>query len=279
MKRYRFFHIPPLAFFSKDLYADVALNWKGTCLGYLFLLLALCWVPAMIELNSGLDNFVEFEAPKLTSQVPTITIKDGIVSTNVPQPHYIYIPDSDDVVLAAIDTTGQFTSLDDIDAMMLLTESTVFVKSNVETKTFDLSKVKEFTLDRDMITNWLNTLKKLVIPVLYPAALVGSYLFRIIQVLIYAAVGMLFVSSLNAQLPYISLVRLAAVAITPAIIVKTILGAADIRIPVVWLLYMIVTLAYMYFGVKANAQSQQAPLEEEDAEDDGGPGHQSWRGG
>ncbi|MHC4721781.1 MAG: DUF1189 domain-containing protein [Planctomycetota bacterium] len=278
MKRYRIFHIPALAFFSKDLYTDVALNWKGTCLGYLFLLLLVCWIPAMIQLNSGLDNFVETEAPKLTSQVPTITIKDGIVSTDVPQPHYIYVPDIDNVVLAAIDTTGQFTSLNDIDASVLLTaDKIMYRQGEFETKTFDLSQVKEFTLDEDKLTNWLNILKKLVAPVLYPAALVGSYLFRIIQVLVCAAIGMLFVSSLNAQLSYISLVRLATVAITPAIIVKTILGAADIRLPAGWLLYMIVTLAYLYFGVKACSQPQyeQTPPEE----DDGGPQYQSWRGG
>jgi hypothetical protein len=90
MKRYRIFHIPVLAFFSKGLYTDVAFNWKGTCLGYLFLLLAVCWIPAMIELDSGLDNFVETEAPKIISQVPTITIKDGVASIDEPQPYYIY---------------------------------------------------------------------------------------------------------------------------------------------------------------------------------------------
>ena len=274
MKRYRFFHIPALAFFSKDLYTDVAFNWKGTCLGYLFLLLAVCWIPAMIEINSGLDSFVEFQAPKITSQVPTITIKDGTVSIDEPEPHYIYAPDSDEV-LAAIDTTGQLKSLDDIDAFVLLTEDKIIYRqSPSETRTFNLTEIEEFTLDQDRITNWLNILKKLVIPVLYPMALVGSYLFRIIQVLVCAAIGMLFVSSLNAQLPYICLIRLAAVAITPAIIVKTILGAADIRLPVVWLLYIIVTLAYLYFAVKACSQHEQAPPEE----DDGGPQYQSWRG-
>jgi hypothetical protein len=152
----------------------------------------------------------------------------------------------------------------------------MYKQSPHETRAFNLNEVKEFTLDRDMLTNWLNILKKLVIPVVYPMALVGSYLFRIIQVLVYAAIGMLFVSRCNAQLPYSCLVRLAAVAITPAIIVKTILGAADVRLPVVWLLYIMVTLSYLYFAVKACSQPEpeQTPLEE----DDGGPGHQSWRG-
>ena len=275
MKQYRFFHIPPLAFFSKDLYADVALNWKGTCLGYLFLLLAVCWIPAMIELNLGFDKFVETEAPKLTCQVPTITIKDGIASTDVPEPHYIYVPDSEDEVMAIIDTTGQVTSLEGTDAFVLLTETTVFtIRNNFETRTFDLSAIKEFTLDQDMLTNWLNILKKLVIPVLYPMALVSSYLFRIIQLLVYAAVGMLFVSWCKAGITYICLVRLAAVAITPAIIVKTILDPAGIQLPAAGWLYMIATLAYLYFGIKASSRPQQSPP----AEDDGGPQYQSWRG-
>ncbi len=278
MKRYRFFHIPPLAFFAKDLYRDVALNWKGTCLGYLLLLLIVCWVPRTMKVNSTLSNFIDAEAPKFVFQVPIITIKDGIASTDVPQPHYIYEPDSGDV-LAIIDTTGQITSLEGTDAIVLLTESTVFFEKNeFETRTFDLSKVKEFTLEQSTINHWLNVAKKFLAPAYYVMALVGSYLFRIVQVLIYAAIGMLFVSSLNANLPYIAVLRLAVVAVTPCIIVKTVLRAAGISLPLAGLAYLVAALAYLYFGVKASSQPQQAPLEEDDAEDDGGPEHQSWRG-
>ena len=275
MKRYRFFHIPPLAFFSKALYTDVALNWKGTCLGYLLLLLLICWVPRTMKINSQLADFMDTEAQKLIFQVPTITIKDGAASIDETQPHYIYNIDTGKA-LAAIDTTGQFTSLDDIDAFVLLTaDKIIYRQSPSETRTFDLSQVKEFTLDQDMLTNWLNILKKLVVPVLYPVALVGSYLFRIIQVLVYAAIGMLFVSSLNTQLPYTSVLRLAVVAVTPCIIVKTVLAAAGISLPLAGLAYLVAALAYLYFGVKACAQPQQTTIAE--VEDDGGPGHQSWR--
>ena len=163
MKRYRFFHIPLLAFFSKDLYTDVALNWNRTCLGYLFLLLAVCWIPRTMKINSQFADFMDTEAQKLIFQVPTITIKDGTASIDEPEPHYIYDIEKGKT-LAAIDTTGQSTSLDDVDALVLLTVDKIMYKQGPsETRTFDLSQVKEFSLDQDMLTNWLNILKKLVI--------------------------------------------------------------------------------------------------------------------
>jgi hypothetical protein len=42
MRRYSIFHPLVLAFYSKPLYQDVGRRWKGTGLGYLLLLLAVC---------------------------------------------------------------------------------------------------------------------------------------------------------------------------------------------------------------------------------------------
>ena len=113
-------------------------------------------------------------------------------------------------------------------------------------------------MDSATITRWMHTAKKFLV-LLYPFALLSSYVYRIIQALIYAAVGLLFASSCKVSLSYGALLRLAVVAMTPCIIIKTVFALADIDLPcVVGLLYLVITLAYLYFGVYACSQTPHA---------------------
>ncbi|MHC4159706.1 MAG: DUF1189 family protein [Planctomycetota bacterium] len=213
MKKFSIIHIPVLSFFSKDLYRDVGLHWKGLNFAYLLLLLAICWVPAIIKIHIAFSNFIDNEAPLVVEQVPEITITDGEVSIKEPQPYYITDPENDDI-LAVIDTTDTINSLEDTDALCLVTKTSVIYRKNeLQTQTVDLSQVENFVLDSDRITGWLQIAKKLLAVTIYPFALLGSYFYRIVQALIYAAIGLLFASLCKARLSYAALLRLAIVAV------------------------------------------------------------------
>ena len=257
MKKFSIIHIPVLSFFSKELYMDVALNWKGvgTALGYLLLLLAVCWIPTMIEVHIGFADFVDNEAPKVVEQVPEITIIDGQVSIEEPQPYYINDPDSGNV-MAIIDTTATITSLEDPNALCLLTKTSImWQESEFETRTIDLSEVENFVLNSERIMGWLHTAEKFLAIIIYPFVLLGSYLYRIVQVLIYAAIGLLFASRCKVTLSYAALLRLAVVAVTPCMIVKTILGIVGVHLPYAALIYLLAALAYLFFAVQATDQT------------------------
>jgi hypothetical protein len=257
MKKFSIIHVPAMSFFSGALYRDVGLHWKGTGLAYLLLLLAVCWIPAMIQIHTGFSNFITNDAPLVVNQVPQITITNGEVSIEEPQPYYIKAPDSNEV-LAIIDTTGTITSLEDESTLCLVTRTEIITrKSDVQTQTFDLSEVENFVLDGDRITGWLRTAGKFAVVVMYPFALFASYAYRIIQALIYAAIGLLFAKWCNTTLSYTALLRLAVVAVTPAIIINTVLGVTGVRLPYAWLLYLLVALAYLFFGVKASSQAPE----------------------
>lgn len=267
MKKFSIIHIPVLSFFSKELYRDVGLYWKGVNFSYLLLLLAVCLIPTMINLHRGISNFVNNEAPAIVNQVPEITITDGQVSIKETQPYYIKDPDSDEP-LAIIDTTGQIESLEDTDAFFLLTGNKVIIKqSEFENTTYDLSNVKAFVVDSERITGWLQIGRKFLAVVIYPFALLGSYLFRIVQALIYAAVGLLFALWCKVTLSYATLLRLAVVAMTPCLLAKTIFGIVDIHLPYATLISLVITLAYLFFAVKANSEIILIQEEAEDPEE------------
>jgi hypothetical protein len=256
-RKYSILHIPALSFFSKDLYCDVGLNWRGTCFGYLLLLLAVCWIPIMIIIHFGTAEFVQNEAPKVVSQVPAITIKDGIASVNEPQPYYIMTPDSNEV-FAIIDTTGTVTSLADSNALLLITKTEAIYKENeTQTRTFSFANIKDFTLTQAEINNWLSTFQKLFVPVTYPFVLAFSYAYRIIQALIYAAIGLLFAQGFRTKIEYPAMLRLAVVAVTPAIIINTVVTLAGVVSCGIWLLYLVIALAYLAFGVKAVSDAKR----------------------
>lgn len=255
MKKFSIIHIPVLSFFSKELYRDVGLYWKGVNFSYLLLLLALCWIPTMIKMHIGFSDFVDNEAPKVVEQVPEITITDGQVSISEPQPYYIKDPENGDV-LAIIDTTGTIKSLEDPNAICLLTKTNIMWRQGeFETRTIDLSEVKKFILDSERIMGWLHTARKFLVIAIYPFALLGSYLYRIVQALIYAAIGLLFALWCKVTLSYATLLRLAVVAVTPSVLVKTILGIAGVHLPYAGLIYLVAALAYLFFGVHATAQT------------------------
>jgi hypothetical protein len=260
-KRYTIFHVPAMAFFSRGLYRDVALRWKGTAFGYLLLLLVVCWVPGMIDVHAGVAEFVANEAPKLVSQVPVVTIADGRASIDEPQPYYILDPDSGEALIV-IDTTGDITSLEETEAQALITRTgAIYRKSAIETRTFSFSEIDRFVLTPDRIYGWLEVGKRYAAPVLYPFCVLGSFIFRILQALLYAAIGLLIARLLKTDRSYDDLLRLSVVAMTPVIIAGTLLDLADIVLPFAGLWFFLVAMGYLTFGIRAAATREEPTFE------------------
>jgi hypothetical protein len=246
-----------MTFFSRSFYRDVGLRWKGSGFAYLLLLLTICWVPPFIQFHLFVSDYVEHKAPTFISQIPQITIINGEASVDVAQPYKIINPDNGRV-LALIDTTGETTSLEGTEAVVLITRTEVmFKKSDVETRTFSLKNIGHFTLDQQRVTGWLGVIRGYAAVVLYPFAVTGSFAFRIVQLLVYAAIGLLFARWCKTNISYLSLIRLSVMAVTPIIIIKTIVGITDIKIPFAGLLYFAIAMAYLFIGVKASSHDEK----------------------
>jgi hypothetical protein len=262
MKKHSIIHAPVMSFFSMDFYRDVGLNFKGVGFGYLFLLLAVFWLPPMIRMQWLYSDFVEYKAPDTVGQVPEIRIDDGEASIKEPQPYYITMPDSNEAV-AIIDTTGSIVSLEDSNTFCLLTRTDFIMRINeFETRSFDLGKIESFVLDSNRIMGWLRTSKKYLFLTLYPFLLGSEYVYRIIQVLIYAAIGLAFAFSNRVKLTYSAMLRMSVMAVTPCIIVASIVGLVTQKIP--WMLYLMAALTYLFFAVRA---CSEVPLEMEEIQE------------
>ncbi len=253
-----------LSFASAEMYREVARQWRGVGLGYLFLALAVLEAPEAIKIHVGFTRWVDVEAAEVVDQIPAITVTKGEVTTDVETPYFIRNPKlrSNQVsptaeYLAVVDLTGKYTSLEEVNASALLTRKSLIIRKNpYETQTYDLSQVQSFRMDKARVRGWLGGARNVLALAFYLLVLVFSFLYRIAQIALYGALGLLLARWARAELPYAALMRLAAVAITPALVANTIVVLFVIMVPVWWLICFVLAMGYLFFAVKTNAKPQ-----------------------
>ena len=263
--KYKFFHAFYLSFFSKPLYRSVGRDWKGISLVYLFLLQAICSLALVARLSFDFSSFVDKDVPAVVEQIPAMTISNGIAATEEAKPYFIRIPDEQDKLLAVIDTTGQYTSLEEAKAPILITQNEAILeqRNQVETRTYSFQEISFFELNREIINNFLKACKEWFAIVLYPIAFVWYYPYRIVQALIYAIVGLIFARFANARPSFAALMRLSVVAMTPVLLVEAAFRSLGIPFLPSWgFLGLFLVLCLLFYGVKANANNPEPDTSE-----------------
>src|SRR3954470_6773029 len=76
-----------LLWFMPSLWRDAGRRWRGVGFFYLLLLLLITWAAVFAKGYGSLKQGVQTELPKFSSQVPNIDIKDGVVTTDAPEPY------------------------------------------------------------------------------------------------------------------------------------------------------------------------------------------------
>lgn len=258
-----------MSFYSPGLYRDVARRWSGTGLGYLLLLLGLAWAPTIVELQIALVRDAQ-EAPFVLAQIPEIDISQGQVSTTVQTPYLIRRENG--VPLAIIDLTGQYTSLDNTPAQILLTKDRLLERNarSGTKESIDLRDVRQFHLDRAKAARWFAIAERWLALLAYPTLLFFSFLYRAVEALVYALLGMAFAKLMGLALDYRALLRLAIVAVTPAIVLGTLRALGIFRAPAWSLISFLLAMTYLLFAVWANT------VQEDGAAGSGGPGPEGW---
>ena len=262
MKRYSIYHVPVLSFFSRSLYRDVCFHWESAPFVYLLLLLAVCMIVPIVRIDRGISEFMDNEAPNIIAQIPAISISDGEVYIDEPQPYYIREPWFGGK-LVVIDTTGDIASPDEAGVAVLITKTEAIIGGgDSEVRTYGFQSIDNFTLDRDDIASWLATIDKVAAPILYVVAVLVSFALGTILALIYAAIGLLFASWLESDTTYDELLRLAAIALTPPIIIMTLLSLVQIDVPLAGLWYLLMAMGYLFFGIRSVEMEEIATAQE-----------------
>lgn len=260
MRRFSLLHPLWMAFYDGAIYEDVARFWRNRVFLYLLLLLALTWIPITIQTQNQVDEWVSREAPFYIDQVPDLSLSGGELSTSSSTP--TLLRDREGTVLAVIDPTGRYTSLDDTEAPVLVTRTQIFIRG--EGDQVDVSALPEGppeTLTREdlyIIADWT---RSLVNTLLFPVLLVLSFAYRTVQALIYALVASFFTSSTGGSLPYRTLLNLALIAVTPAVVLDTAHMLMESPLPewFWWPACVLLSLGYLRFGIRVTLESERQP--------------------
>ncbi len=246
-------------------YHDVARNWGGVGFLYLVLVLTLTWIPVLITWHIRLNTAIEEELPKFLKDVPPITIKNGKVSSPVEQPYKIVDKKDNNKTIFVLDTTGEINSLDQTDALFLLTATKMHQRdpNTGKIQIHDLTPVQDFSLDGDKIQEWAETYGKWVAPLAYPFVMIGSLIRALIIILIAAIVGLIFNLAFGAGVSFFGLMRMGAVGLTLSYYIDTALMLTNNVVPFWFLIALALTTLYVIYGVKcAGVPEPEQPTRE-----------------
>jgi hypothetical protein len=264
MKQYGFLQALVMSFYSRDLYRDVAKNWGGNAFIYLLLLLALCWIPLTIAtqmaLNVAMYSKDATPIDTFVAQIPVLTLKkDGTLSTPENKPYLIYTPNPKKLV-AVVDTTGQYTTIENQPFDVLVTKTSYIGRKDDGTiEIHQVPKGTDYVLHPDVIVakvkGWLGYLWI----IMFPVAILGAFIGRLILALFYALIGKIMSLVSNAELPYSTIYLLTLVALTPAIVIGTVLDvtnllltAAGVGFAHMGLIYFAIAMIYLFFAIISN---------------------------
>ena len=99
-----------MSFYSVDLYVDVRHRWRGMGLMYCLLVSLIFTLPWSIKILNDQSHFYYDELLPAVQALPELTIKEGVISSDLPQPYIIYNAKTKKPFIV-IDTSGQISDI------------------------------------------------------------------------------------------------------------------------------------------------------------------------
>ncbi len=254
MRRFTIVHPLYMAFYSRALYRDVARNWKGYGVAYLLSLVALCMIPSALTTQSAISDFLNKEGPKIIRQMPAVTISKGRLSIDRPEPYFVRDEKTGDPVIL-FDADDKASPGERAKVPILVLRSEIIVRGEGgQVRHLDLSDVDGFHSDKRLLYDWMDDLSESLALFLYPFIVLFSFIVRIFETAVCGAIGAAFAKSLNSRLTYPDLMRLSVIALTPSMVVGAVVKIAGVIIPLWWAAGLPITLAFLYYGIKAASE-------------------------
>ncbi|MGD9016044.1 MAG: DUF1189 family protein [Desulfobacterales bacterium] len=246
------------AFYSREFYRSAARRWKRHAIVYLLVLSLVYTVSAVYRLKMETADILNASLPLLAQQIPEITIDRGRVRIDADEPYLIKGPGNGEVV-AILDTTGQYRDLSGTKSVVLLTADRLYVRRGAESvKEIDLSTVDGFHLNRDRMMAWMSSMVAWMPVMVFPFAAVAAFGLRLVQAIIFGAVGMAMTLGLKRPIPFQAAFSIAAAALTPAILLDAVFNFLGVAPPYWGIISQMVTAGYLIHGIKAAMPREEA---------------------
>ena len=269
MKQFTIWQAPFYSFWSKSFYIDVAKNWRGGTYLYLFLLICFTWVFMSIKKQMDFVYFADHQIAPVIAQMPVVTIDKGILSIDKPTPCTLKNKDGETII--TFDTSDKPMALDSIpEDTYLVTKKAIYMYSqktgiggwrrDAGGTQADFSTFPDHVVfDQKAAHQFVSDLSKALPIIIFMIGVPVGFVFCLLQSLIYGLIGLIMIRLEKIDLSYGALVRLSAVAMTPALLIDSIIKVRsfDQTTYYLWpIVALIINLAYVIFAVYVNITNQ-----------------------
>ncbi len=107
---YRYRQALYMAFYSRQLYVDVAKRWRGFCFLYLLLVIAIVSIPYSVHSILNFNHYMNDQIISPLEKIPPLHVQNGEVLFDKPMP-YLIRNNSGDVIIM-IDTNDKVSGMD-----------------------------------------------------------------------------------------------------------------------------------------------------------------------
>lgn len=275
-----------LAFYSADIYIDAARSWKGLGFQYLVLLLVCLWTVTALNVHFIVSAYLDDYLIPLVEQIPELMITNGVMRMKSDK-ELLYVKDPrDGRVLITFDLRPELAAdpaatnpaatdpptdpatsqaADEAEPAgapefkepeqdgIYVYPRKMYFKSKSQFQPIDFQSSWESPYKPASFLPYLTRFKTWIGPLVLAVFWLASFVLCAIQALIYGLIGKLIALMNKCPLTYQQIVRISVVALTPVLILDTLQKLVGMGLPAWTLASIIIAVAYIYFGVRANS--------------------------
>ncbi len=251
------------AFYSRELYRGAAREGRGSGLAYLALIVLFTWLPQLAAIHLEVAGFLAGRGEAVAEQFPALTLSNGRVSAEAldeeAMPVKIYDP-ADGRLLALIDTSGKTGTLAGTEAYLLITGRRMFLRLDEgEEQVVDLSRMEDTRVDSTMLKEWIRVIRRWFFAFLLIPGLLFHFALRLLQAALVAVLSILPARLFETGLDFEALMRLAAAALTPAILLDMLRSMLDLHPPFWFWIMLAIALGYMLLALRYLGSENSEP--------------------
>jgi hypothetical protein len=246
-------HLGSLARATYDfgLYPEVTQQRLRRSFAFLFLLILLSTIAATVSATVMVHKLAKEVRPAI-DKIPTVVIRKGEASANVPQPWVKSFGREHGLeTVLIIDTTGTREGFADDQMGVFLKKTSVLVKQQSgESRAIPLDKIDELVLSPDVLHHYLDKLVRLTPFVVAGLMFVWYTTMKLLQTMILVLVGLIAGSGRKRTLRFGELFTIAVYALTPAILADSLLTLMPFGVPYFLLLYWALAIVWTVLGTR-----------------------------
>jgi hypothetical protein len=244
--------------FDLSVFKQVAAQRTRRSFAFLFILVLLSTVAGTISAMIVLRDLARRVDPYL-DQIPTVTIRNGQASADVPQPWVKRFERENGYNwVLIIDTTGQRTDFEPDEMGLFVQRTQLIMKSPGQRREASLAQVPDMVVGPKTARAAIAKLMRQAPFYIGAALLIWFFLAKLMQALLLVLAAQIGSARRKRPLGFGALFSVAVHALAPAVLLDCVSDFLPFSIPHFWLVYLAIGVTYAILGARAASAEPDA---------------------